>query len=181
MFFCQLGNIKFQRPHYVTGHEYTKSFGFSERTRLEGKSRLQSTGDALDVRTLDMVFHWLWCDPRASLGLLESEAAKKQAMALTFGEGTFEGRFVVTEIVGTHQHAGPDGQVRWITARVSLKEWVDDDPIVTAQRQKIAQAPARRRNGVVLSHKVQHGTPSYTLQTASNPDSVSVSTIVRQS
>ncbi len=181
MFYCQLGYLKFQLTTYFTGHEYTKNFGFSERQRIQGKSRMQAIGDALDTRTLDMRFHWLWCDPRASVTKLEEVAARKEAQSLTFGDGTYEGRFVVTAIVGTHQHENTDGQVLWIDARITLKEWVDDDPAVTAKRQKIAQAPARRRNGVVSSHKVQHGTPAFTSQTSTPMSDFNASKIARQS
>lgn len=179
MMFAQLGYIRFVRPHYVVGIEGTIGFGFAEHPHVEGKPSLQAVGDPLDGRVLDMRFDRSWCDPQAVFDKLMEEAAKKEAMALTFGDGTYEGLFVVTEVTKTFRKTGPDGTLLRLDARLTLKEYVEQDPIATAKRKKVAAAPARKRSGVKPAN-AKKGTPTYTVVKSTNKDGYTVEKIVRK-
>lgn len=178
--FCQLGHIRFERSTYFTGMETTKGYGFAEHARVASKPTLQGVGDPLDALTLDMRLHASWCDPAAVAEQVVSAAERKEAMALTMGDGTYRGRFVVTEIVATNHHHTPDGAVLWMDLRLSLKEWVDDEPLATAKRQRIAQSPARKSASNPTVAKAQKGTPAFTLAQTTSKDGFSVNKIVRK-
>lgn len=178
--FCQLGYIRFERTSYFTGMEAGKSFGFAEHARVEGKPRLQAIGDSLDTLTLDMRLHVLWCDPVAMAEELVKVSARKEAMALTLGDGNYLGRFVVTEINASHQHLSPEGRVLWMDFRLSLKEWVDDDPLASAKRQRVAEAPARKTGANQPLSKTQKGTPAFSSAKETSKEDYRVDQIVRK-
>jgi phage protein U len=182
MMYAQLGNIRFVRPNYFMGVEGTKGFGFAEHPHVQGKPSLQAVGDPLDTKTLDMRFERSWCDPRAVYEKFVAEAAKKQAMALTWGDGTYEGKFVVRELAETVRKTGTDGTLHFLDVRVTLTEYVDEEPIASAKREQIANAPARKPTGKPTKPAgAKKGKPGFTVAKATNKDGVSFSKIVRQS
>ena len=178
--FAQLGYIRFERTTYFQGHETTWGFGFAEHGRVQGKPKLQDVGDELTTKVLDMGFHRDWCDPNATMAKLVEVAARKQAMALSFGDGTYHGKFVVTQIVETWENNAPDGSIISAVMRVQLKEWVDDEPLVTAKRKKQAEAPAVKKPSGKPPASAKKGTPAFTVQTTTNKDGFSVDKIVRK-
>lgn len=180
MMFCQLGYIRFERTEYFSGIEGEQGYGFAEHARIAGKPKLQGVGDDLATRTLDMRLDRAWCDPQTTLDKLKEVSGRKEAMALTFGDGTYAGRFVVTRIVETDGQRAHDGTLQMVDLRLSLKEWVDDEPLVTVQRQKQAQAPARKVAGAKAPASVKKGTPPFTKPTTTSKAEVSVKNIVRQ-
>lgn len=140
--YCQLGHIAFQRQEYFAGLEGSKKFEYAEHAHVEGKPGLQAVGDALDTYTLEMVFHHFWCDPAASETKVAEAAARKEAQTLVFGDGTFVGKFVVTELTRTVVHQAPDGRLLMLTLRVALKEFYDHQPLETSRKRAVAVAPA---------------------------------------
>lgn len=188
--YCQLGFLAFERREYFAGLEGTHKFDFVEQPHVEGKPGLQAVGDALDVYTLDMVFHHYWCDPAASVEKMREVAARKQAQSLTFGDGTYLGKFVVTEIGKTWQHTRPDGQVLYMVVRVQLKEHVDPEPLVTSRKRAVAAAPAVKAPAKPTAKgkpttapkpgaKAKKGTPPFTSKPTMFPGEVPVSEVVR--
>lgn len=193
--YCQLGYLAFERREYVEGLEATHKFDFVEQPHVEGKPGLQAVGDGLDTYQLDMVFHHLWCDPAASIDKLREVAARKQAQALTFGDGTYLGKFVVTEVTQTWRHTRPDGALLYAVLRVQLKEFVDPEPLVTSRKRAVTDAPAVKipakptasTSGTASKPttapkpvaKPKTGTPPFTLPYTSLPHEVPAADIVR--
>jgi phage protein U len=177
--FGQLGQYRFELTHYFDGIETTKTFGFAEHARVEGKAKLQAVGDGLDIITLDLRFHSIWCDVTQALAELEDAWSAKEAMTLVMGDGTYRGRFVVTDVVASHRHCAPNGATLWADLRLTLKEWVDDNPQATAKRQRIAKAPGRKKVGQTIAG-AQRGTPPFTANKATSKEAVSPKKIARQ-
>jgi phage protein U len=182
--YAQLGDLKWERTSYFTGTEETHRWEYAQHDVIGGKPHLQATGDGLDEFSMEMRFHVSWCDPKAVLAKLVEVCARKQAQALVYGDGTYRGKFVVTDIVATRLQDGPDGTPMCLDVKLNLKEFVDQAPLTTARAKQQAQAPARVKPGgkpKPQTHKTSGGgKPSFTTQTTTNPDGFSVRKIVRQ-
>lgn len=186
--YCQLGHIAFERREYVEGLEGTHKFDFAEQAHVEGKPGLQAMGDGLDSYSLDMAFHHLWCDPAASIAKLLEVATRKEAQSLVFGDGSYLGRFVVTELVRTWRHTSPDGALLYAVVRIQLKEYVDPAPLVTSRKRAVAAAPAvkapatgKKPTAPKPGVKAKTGTPPYSTRLPGMlPSDVPASEIVRR-
>ncbi|BDV42444.1 hypothetical protein GURASL_13670 [Geotalea uraniireducens] len=145
--FAQLGDIRFELITYFDGLEGSQSFTFAEHQVIEGKPMLQYIGDALETVSITLKFHVLYCAPEAEFKRVKEMAAKHQALPFVFGNGIYKGRYVIVEITDTVEVTAVDGTVIEVSAKCSLKEWVDDSPLVLKKQQKQAKAPARLKNG----------------------------------
>lgn len=177
--YAQLGGLRFERTQYFTGTERTQGFSYAEHAMLAGKPHLEATGGALEEFSIDMRFHVLWCNPAAVKAKLDEVAARQQALALVYGDGTYRGKFVITQIGETKLHDDPQGRPYCLDVKVSLREFIDVAPLETARTQQKAAAPARRVAGK-SRRGVHHGAPTFTVITQTNPDGFSVQKIVRK-
>lgn len=184
--FCQLGYVAFERREYLEAMESTHKYEFAQHAHVEGKPGLQAIGDALDVFVLDMVFHHTWCDPAASIDKLKEVAGRKEAQALIWGDGTYYGRFVVTELVRTFKHESPAGELLFAVLRINLLEHVDPEPLVTKKKAAVAKAPgvkAPARPGKAPAPKpgvkAKSGTPPFVRPTSTRYNEVPTAEIAR--
>lgn len=145
--FAQLGDVRFELITYFDGLEGGQTHTYAEHQVIEGKPYLQYIGAGLDTIGINLKFHALYCTPADELNRIRDLAAAHQAVAFVFGNGIYKGRYVITEISDTVETTAMDGTVLEVSAKVSLKEWVADNPLVLKKQQQQAQAPAREKNG----------------------------------
>lgn len=145
--FAQLGDIRFELITYFDGLDGSQVYNFAEHQVIEGKPLLQYIGDALETVSINFKFHVIYCDPATEFKRIKDMAAKHQALPFIFGNGIYKGRYVITEITDTVEVTAVDGTVIEVSAKCSLKEWVDDNPLVIKKQQKKAKAPARKKKG----------------------------------
>lgn len=109
---------------HVEGFAGQAGYAYAEHAIIEGKSRLQWTGDELQTRTLSCQLHARYCDPQAEYRKLTAAAERHQALKLFFAAGIFEGDYVITAIQRVVEHTDPRGRPYALTLEISLKEYV---------------------------------------------------------
>lgn len=119
-----LGDLTFRAVESPRGLSDGETYQYAEHKVIEGKPRLQWTGDGLRTIKLDMRWARNWCEPVAMLETLRAMAATHAAHALVYGDGTYPGSFVIEGIDRTIKDTDPSGAVTEIEVSVSLKEWV---------------------------------------------------------
>jgi phage protein U len=164
--FAQLGDIQFtlvDSPDFLTG---TKRIDYAEHQIIEGKSRLQYIGEALEAKSMRIRFHASFCDPDARLTELNDAAGRHEALPLVMGNGAYEGHFVIEEVRVDLRQAFADGTPIAIDVDVQLKEWAGTAQ--TAAGGKKAATSAVKKD---TEEEASGG----------DKDDVSLETVVRQS
>ena len=120
--YAKLGNVAFDLVAYWDGHDAKRAYDYAEHKVIEGKPKLQWTGDGLEELEIAVSLHALFCKPEEQLATLHDAAARHVAMPLTMGSGRYLGRYVLTGIHQTTKQTDPEGRVLALTARLTLKE-----------------------------------------------------------
>jgi len=143
--FAQLGNIKFNLITYFNGLEIGNKYDFTEHQVIEGKSKLQYTGEALESNQIRLNFHSSFCDPREELKKLKELAKKHQAVPFMFGNGEQKGKHVIEEINGITNQTDKLGNLISIEVYIRLKEYYEDKKPDARKAQRKTQAKAKAK------------------------------------
>ncbi len=127
--YAQLGDVAFDLPTYLDGYGGKRTYEYAEHKVIEGKPKLQWTGDGLEELTLDVVLHASYCNPEDQLNTLRDAAASHKAQPLVLGSGVYRGRYVITDIAETTRHTDPQGRAIHLETKVTLKEYVGDESL----------------------------------------------------
>lgn len=165
--FALLGTVSFEVLSLI-GLEASSQYEFAEHKVIEGKPKLQWTGDALDAYTVRLRFHRRFCDPDERLQALKEAAARHEALPFTLANGSYQGRFVIEEVTQGPTETFGDGTTLSMEVSVKLREWVED--IALSSRTGARQKPS---GGVKKSE-------TYRTQEYANKDSYSYTKIVRK-
>ncbi|HIK42153.1 phage tail protein [Thermoleptolyngbya sp. M55_K2018_002] len=116
-----LGSVEFELEVAPNSFGLKESTEYASHDRIEGKPRLQWTGDAL--HEADMTFRWLyeWCDPEQQIKLLRDEMAKHEPLRLVIGS-RYVGAFVILDITSSLIVTDEVGRTLQLEATVKLKE-----------------------------------------------------------
>lgn len=108
------------------------SFAMSERiNRIGQKPLLQATGDELNTLEMSFIFTAGWCKPDEQLKRLQEAMNAKQPLALGWGNGRFDGNYVIESLDSEITDTLPTGEVLALTVDVSLLE-TTDEPVAAA-------------------------------------------------
>ena len=140
-----LGDIRFNLITYFEGMELRYAADYAEHALIEGKPRLQWTGDKLDEVSWDLVFHSGFCDPEAELLKLRRAVSDHKALPLVFANGDYKGYFVPTEVTLTSRQLMRDGGAIWIESTLTLREYVE--PVALVERTPSQPASAAEKSG----------------------------------
>lgn len=146
--YCQLGSIIFE-PLPVESLDERYSYAYAEHQVIEGKPLLQFIGDNLDETNLGIRLHFSFCDPGTAFDQLKAAADLHQALPFQLADGSLKGRRVITEINKTLITTADNGRPLCIEARLSLREWVDADPLGSARAAQQKKAPALGGSGPI--------------------------------
>lgn len=135
-----LGEIALDLITYFEGMEFKFGADYAEHALIEGKPRLQWTGDKLDEATWSLVFHGGFCDPERELLKLKQAIARHEALPLVFANGDYKGWFVPTEVSVTAQQTMTDGTFIWIEAKLTLREYVEPKVLAELTPRKEPEA-----------------------------------------
>ncbi|MCW5223528.1 phage tail protein [Verminephrobacter aporrectodeae subsp. tuberculatae] len=124
--FALLGHVQFDLIAYFDGFESQLGADFAEHALIEGKPRLQFIGDKLDEIRIQLAFHLHYCDPEAELAKLRGALSAHEAMALVLGNGSYKGRFVLTDVQAIAKHTDKSGTLIALEASITLREFVGD-------------------------------------------------------
>ncbi len=124
--FALLGEIQFDLITYFDGFDSQFDADYAEHALIEGKPRLQWTGDKLDEISIQLSFHAQFCDPELELLRLKSAKEAHQAMALVLGNGDYKGWFVLTQVRASSRQTDQAGTLIALEASITLREFVGD-------------------------------------------------------
>lgn len=116
--YAQLGDIVFEGLKGLTGLRTRKTSSLAQHAVIDGKPKLQKTGDNLDEVSLEMTFHSSFCTPETEISRLDSAISNGEILPLITGTGEALGNFVIAERSNSVQHTFKDGAI--ILARVSV-------------------------------------------------------------
>lgn len=128
-----LGDIRFELLRAPEVADLTSRHVYAEHPVIEGKPKLQWTGDALKERNWTIRLHATFCDPDAVMTAIRTLAARHQAQPLSLGSGAYLGRFVVAEIHELTLVTDALGATVAQTADLKLKEWIGTESSGTGE------------------------------------------------
>lgn len=170
--YAQLGSLAFELTGPLTDLTGRRKYSFAEHPVIEGKPRLQFTGEGLEERTLELTFSDAYCDPPTSTAELRAVADRHEAVPLFFASGTVLGRYVIEEIEETYRETDAWGAVTRASCRVQLREWVEGSVVeISTQRRRQATAATRSRAGTAAKNS-QPNRPASTNPRAWAPGSI---------
>lgn len=145
--YCQLGDIVFDglkgiESWSVEGNDAS----YGEHALIDGKPRLQKTGDALEELSLSFRLHARFCNPQEELAKLNKAKTDGEILPLLMGDGRYISDYVVISAPYTVDHALSDGTIVQATVALSLKEFV---PYSKDEQQQ----QAARKNGFATGDK----------------------------
>ena len=158
--FAQLGEIKFELLTSPSVFDSRRSHRFAEHEVIEGKNRLQFTGDNLEELDITVAFHASFCSPKVKVAEINKAALEHRALPLVFGNGEFKGYFVITNVFESMQWTHTDGSVFYTQLQLVLKEYANYDAIQAAVEQKKAAAQGLKRPGGQASSLAQRVAPA---------------------
>lgn len=122
-----LGDVRFELLRAPESADLAIGHTYAEHAVIEGKPKLQWTGDALRERNWTIRLHHSFCDPETVMTALRTAAAGHQALPLSLGTGTYLGRYVIVSVNEETLFTGPTGRVMELAATLKLKEWAGEE------------------------------------------------------
>jgi phage protein U len=147
--YAQLGDIRFEGLFGFDTFKGKRAQSLAQHALIDGKPRLQKTGDQLEEIQIDIQLHSRFCDPESVIAQLHSACAGGQIMPLITGAGEFVGDFTISEVGRALNHLDPRGRIIWARVGVNLIEVAAEgvDAVVVAAK---SAAFAIARNEPVL-------------------------------
>lgn len=166
--YAQLGNIKFEQSKGFTRYEPTEAARYGEIPLVDGKARLQKTGDELTAITIEVRFHrgFTGADLDDDVAQIRQYMQAGTPLPFTNGAGELIGNFVITSFTPTPETAYPDGRAISLLAAITLREWVDPAPELTAARDAQRKGFATSSSKVIPIQITRLGTTADSLTSA---------------
>jgi phage protein U len=133
--FAQLGDIQFELIQYFESIESTKAYNYSESSRIGRKPKLQFTGESLETFAIKVNFHISFCDPEGEIKKIEQASNSHQALSFVYGNGKYQGKYVITDFNKTPVQTDSLGNIIAIEAQLNLKEYVQDSATTKKKQQ----------------------------------------------
>lgn len=166
--YAQLGNIKFEQSKGFTRYEATEAARYGEIPLVGGKARLQKTGDELTAITLEVRFHrgFTGADLDDDIAQIREYMQAGTPLPFTNGAGDLIGNFVIISFTPNPETVYPDGRPISILATITIREWVDPTPELTAARAAQAKGFATNAAKVIPIQVTRLGTTADALTSA---------------
>lgn len=123
--FFQLGDKQFKGSYSPTSWSSTGNDAvYAQLQLINGKPRLQKTGDQLETVSLSIKLRPEYCIPAAELKDLEAWQAAGEILPLLLGNGQYVKDFVIQNISRQYQQCLDDGTPVELDLNVTLLEYV---------------------------------------------------------
>lgn len=166
--YAQLGNIRFEQSKGFTRYEPTEAARYGEIPLVGGKARLQKTGDELTSITLEVRLHrgFTGADLDDDVSQIREYMQAGTPLPFTNGAGELIGNFVIVSFTPIPETTYPDGRPISLLATITLREWVDPAPELTAARAAQAKGFATNAAKVIPIQITRLGTTADALTSA---------------
>jgi phage protein U len=144
--FAQLGNIQFTGAKTPIRYEPVEAARYAEIPLVDGKARLQKTGDELTTISLEVRLHrgFTGADIDTDVQQIRDYMSQGTPLPFTDGAGNLIGNFVILSFTPTPEVFFTDGRLISMVAGIALKEYIDPNPELT-------QARAAQKKGFATS------------------------------
>lgn len=150
--YAQLGTIRFEGLKGFTSLEETYGVSYAQHERINGKPRIQATGDALDTISFEMYLHADFTEPESDISAIETAMRGREVQRLILGNGRIVGNFVITNFTKSTLFTDNEGNIIEATLSVDLLEFFSEDMISDTEKEAKANAFATTaRNNSVRS------------------------------
>lgn len=145
--YLQLGNIKFEGLLGFSSLSDTIEATYAQHELIGRKPRLQRTGNTLREFTGAIKLHSSFCIPEEQYGKLEFARQTGESLPFIYGNGNYQGDFVIKSISRVPEQTDPNGNVISMTCNIVLTETDSVGVIIKRIEQDKADAFARSSNG----------------------------------
>lgn len=152
--YAQLGNIRFENLLAPTDFGRSSAAIFAEKPVIDGKARLQKTGNVLKQINLAIRFHVNFCRPKEQLDALMEAMEAGDILALVYGNGEVGGEYCIMQIDDFDEWSDPLGNRLSILVNVSLKECRMPDKLQQQQQDRINKADSVGDKKSVVNRKM---------------------------
>ncbi len=119
-----LGDYKFQDYKGFQELEVEDEVVLSEHPVIDGKPRLQATGQKLRQIALKFLLHSTFSDPENDMGILQGYRIRAEIIPFLSGDGTSYGNFVIKNITTDLTQTNKKGSIIGIEVTITLLEAV---------------------------------------------------------
>lgn len=124
--YAMLGDVRFEPLNGFTALESEHTAAFAKHDVLQGRPRLQASGNGLSTVRFSLKLHWLLGNPDTAYRALLEAKEGQQAQALVYGSGRFEGWFVIERITERTLIQDAQGRTAAREVDVELTEFAGD-------------------------------------------------------
>lgn len=144
---AQLGNIIFSGLYSFDSMDYEGDEAvYAEFALINGKPRLQKTGDTLQEIVVSLKMHAEFCNPAEQISALKAYKLDGEVLPLLLGNGKYVGDYVIVSMPHTIDQTFDDGSIIQATLSLTLREYV-------AFNKLEQKALADRRKAFALGNK----------------------------
>lgn len=144
--YAQLGDIQFEGLKGFEVFDRQRESVLPQHDRIDGKPRLQRTGDKLDEIKLVVRLHSLFCDPEFEIRRLNTHRSDGEILPFSSGSGVYWGDFVIQKISEKVNFTTPTGELVHVDLEIKLVEFYDPDKEKTAAEAAIRDGFGMRNN-----------------------------------
>ncbi|MFC3873814.1 phage tail protein [Neisseria musculi] len=124
--YAMLGGVRFELLNSFTSLETEHAAWFARHDVLQGKPRLQATGNGLAAMRFTLKLHWRLGNPDTAYHGLLAAQESQQAQALVYGSGRFAGWWVIERLVARTLIQDAQGRTAAREVDVELTEFAGD-------------------------------------------------------
>jgi phage protein U len=161
--FAQLGTIQFATAKSFSTFSERGSAKYAEHSLIDGKPRLQKTGNGLNEISVSILFHNSFCVPQTELNRLKEARDNGEILPLLWGDGTVEGDFIISDVEANKEQTTPEGTALSISVQLSLKEFVVPNKLQQEQADNRSKAKAVGNKKPVVKPKTNADTCPQTI------------------
>lgn len=143
--FAVLGELEVEVLH-CSGLDLRAGAAFAEHALIGRRPTLQWTGDALEERRVELMFHERFADPVIHANRLRQALRDHRVLAFVLGDGTHLGWFVLTEIQEVPGYTTMLGRARSTQVSITLREYAGD-PAQPLERPALQTDPVAAATG----------------------------------
>jgi hypothetical protein len=122
--YAQIGNIALENQTGFESFSHEKGASIPEHAVIDGKPRLQKTGNKLDKITFAINLHIGFCVPEDVIVLFEKYVINSTPVPITLGTGRFLGNFILTDIKKNVVQTNASGKIIECKIEIPALEWV---------------------------------------------------------
>ena len=171
--YAQLGDIRFSERFGFSAFARTRETIYAEIPMVNGKPRIQRTGEKLEELNIGILLHADFCVPERELVKFNDYRVQSRVLPLVLGNGRVVGDYLVVSTNEVTRKTTKDGTLIMVELEISLKEFPQPDrkAVIALQAQRDAFAVDIEK---VVPQRVAPSIPTTTLEALKAENAISL-------